>query len=183
MNRFVSNDPGKNEPIRIEQVFAEKPNGGIVVEPGFDAPATTAVYKDGDKFKVIKGYRLVANVTSSDTTIKIAKGSGVVKGDFIGYGSVAVKSTAVDTTTNADYDTVTVTMGVTIAKGEVLYEAASASADAATPKGTPIFVTGNNLVGGNGDQPVRLINGANLRAVTANIGKDIAAMLPTINLV
>lgn len=182
MKRFSSNDPGKAEPIRIEQVFAEKPNGGVVKEPGFDAPATTAVYKDGEQFKVIKGYRLVQAVGASDTNIKIAKGSGIVKGEFLGYGKKAVAAGNI-TTTDPDYDQVTVTMGIEIPKGAVLYQAKAASADAAEPIGVPVYVTGNDLTGGIGDQPVRLINGANLREVTANIGKDIAAMIPTINLV
>lgn len=182
MERFKSEDPKGFKPVRIEQVFAEKPNGGIVTEPGFDAPATTAVYKNGDKYSVIKGYRLVEAITTGSTKIKIAKGSGVAKNDIIGYGTKAVACTAVSTTNEA-YDEVTVTMGVAIAAGEVLYQAKTTSTDAAEPKGTPLFVTGNDLVGGVGDQPVRLINGANLRKATANIGKDVAALIPTINLV
>ena len=39
MIRTTYNEAGANEPVRIEQVFAEKPAGGIVKEPGFDAPA------------------------------------------------------------------------------------------------------------------------------------------------
>lgn len=182
MKRFESTDPGKNEPIRIEQVFAEKPNGGVVKEPGFDAPATTAVYADGEQFKVIKGYRLVADNKTSDTSIKIAKGSGIVKGEFLAYGKKAVAAGNI-VTTNPEYDLVTVTMGVEIPNGAVLYQAKAASTDAAEPVGKPVYVTGNNLTGGIGDQPVRLINGANLRKVSANIGEDIAAQLPTINLV
>ena len=185
MKRFDSTKAGANDPIRIDQVFAEKPNGGIVTEPGFDAPASTAVYETtGGKFAVIKGYRLVAAVEDSDTTIKIAKGSGIVSGDVIGYGSKGVASTAVDKTTSAEYDTVTVTMGVDIPNGSVLYQANAASANAAVPKGgTPVYVIGNDLKAGLGDQPVRLINGANLRKSTANIGVDIAAKMKNINLV
>ena len=181
MKRSNFNEAGANNPVRIEQVFAEKPAGGLVVDPHFDAPETTAVYADDDKFKVIKAYRLVDAVESTDTSIKIAKGSGIVVGDVIGHGTLAVASTAV--TEGDDYDTVTVTLGVDIANGTVLYQAAAASADAATPKGTPVYVTGNAIKGGEGDQPVRLINGANLRKETANIALEVVAQLKNINLV
>lgn len=182
MKRTTFNEAGANEPVRIEQVFGEKPGGGIVIEPGFDAPATTAVYADGDKYRVIKAYRLVAAVKSSDTSIKVEKGTGVAVGDAIAYGKKAVACTAVDAS-NASYDVVTVTMGVNIASGAVLYQAASESASAAQPKGNAIYVTGNNLTGGLGDQPVRLINGANLRKETANIAPEVVAQLKNINLV
>lgn len=181
MIRTTYNEAGANEPVRIEQVFAEKPAGGIVKEPGFDAPATTAVSADGDKFKVMKAYRLVAPVAAEDTTIKIAKGSGVAVGDAIGHGKKSVACTAVSE--GVEYDTVTVTLGVAIATGTVLYEAASASASSATPKGTAVYVTGNALKAGHGDQPVRLINGANLRKETANIAPEVVAQLKNINLV
>lgn len=182
MIRFETNDPKGYDPIRIEHVFAEKPNGGIVEEPRFDAPESTAVYADGKKYKVIKGYRLVAECKSSDTSIKVAKGSGVAANDFIGFGTKAVKATSVNTTNEA-YDTVTVTMGVAIPAGTVLYQAKAASTDAAEPIGKPEFVTGNYVYNGKGDQPVRLVNGANLRKATANIGEDIAALMPSIALV
>jgi hypothetical protein len=39
---------------------------------------------------------------------------------------------------------------------------------------------GNTVFGGLGDQPVRLINGANVRKETACIGSDIEALLVTI---
>ena len=99
-------------PIRIEKVVADKPGGGLVSDPGFDVFETTAVGQnaDGVRFDVIKGYRLVADVAASDTTIKIAKGSGIAVGDALGYGSLAVKATGLDQT-NDSYDLVTVTMG------------------------------------------------------------------------
>lgn len=182
MYRYNSEAPAANDPIRIEQVFAEKPAGGIVVGTDYDIPESTAVYADNDKFKPIKGYRVVAAVSSGDTTIKIAKGSGIANGDVLGYGKKSVACTAVDKT-NAKFDTVTVTMGVDIPVGAVLYQSGKASASAATPVGTPVYVTGNTVYANMGDQPVRLINGANLRKETACIGEDIAAMIPTINLV
>ena len=180
---FKYNEAPAKEPVRIEQVYAEKPSGGVVVEPGFDAPETTAVgvFSSG-KFGVIKGYRLIEAVTVADTTISIEKGSGVVKNDIIAYGKKGVKCTAVNST-DVNKDVVTVTMGVVIPAGTVLYQAKAESEDAAEPLYKPKYVTGNKIFAGKGDQPVRLINGANLRKETANIGEDIAAGLSNIELV
>ncbi len=179
-DRFHYESEGKVEPVRIEQVFAEKPGGGIVVDPGFDAPETTAVGKNDDgKFAVIKSYMLVSDVTAEDTTIRIAKGSGIAVGDALAYGKKAVACTAVDTTGD-DADVVTVTMGVAITAGESLFQAEKASASSAKPIYTPEYILGNTVLGGRGDQPVRLINGANVRKETACIGSDIEALLVTI---
>lgn len=179
---FKHQDPAKVEPIYIEQVFAEKPGGGLVENPSFDAPPTTAVGEKNGKFVLIKGYRLVGAVSEADTTINIAKGSGIAVGDVIGIGKKAVACTAVDTSAE-DKDVVTVTLGVDIDAGTVLYQAKAASADAAEPIYTPVFVTGNRLEANEGDQSVRLINGANLRKETANIASEVAALLPMIALV
>lgn len=179
---FKHQDPAKVEPIYIEQVFAEKPGGGLVENPSFDAPPTTAVGEKDGKFALIKGYRLVGAVAKADTTISIAKGSGIVVGDIIAVGKKAVACTAVDTSA-ADKDVVTVTLGVDIAAGTVLYQAKAASADAAEPIYAPVYVTGNRLAANEGDQSVRLINGANLRKETANIASEVAALLPMIALV
>jgi len=180
---FKYNPPGPVEPIYFEQVYAEKPGGGLVENPAFDAPPSTAVGAGTNgKFKLIKGYRLVEAVSTVDTTIKIAKGSGIVIGDFIATGKKAVACTAVDST-NTDYDTVTVTLGVNVPVNTVLYQAAAASASAAVPLITPLFVIGNDLKANEGDQAVRLVNGANLRKETANVASEVVALLPTIQLV
>lgn len=179
---FKHQDPARVEPIYIEQVFAEKPGGGLVENPSFDAPPTTAVGEKDGKYALIKGYRLAAAVAVADTTISIEKGSGIAKGDVIAVGKKAVACTAVDATAT-DKDVVTVTLGVEVAAGTVLYQAKAASADAAEPLLTPVFVTGNRLKANEGDQSVRLINGANLRKETANIASEVAALLPMIALV
>lgn len=179
-DRFSYNGAETADPIRIEQVYAEKPGGGLVVEPGFDAPETTAVGLNANgKLAVIKSYRLLSAVAVADTTINIAKDSGIVVGDALGYGKKAVACTAVDSSA-ADKDVVTVEMGVTIKAGESLFQAKAASASAAAPIYTPDYILGNKIFGGKGEQPVRLINGANVRKETACIGKDIEALLPTI---
>ena len=170
------------EPIYIEQVFAEKPGGGVVANPAFDVPPTTAVGKSGNQFAVIKAYKLHAAVEAVDTKIKIAKGSGVAVGDIIATGKKGVACTAVDTSKD-EYDEVTVTLGVTVAEGTVLYQAKAASTDAAAPIVTPDYVTGDWVHANKGDQLVRLINGANLRKETANNAPEVVALLPTIKLV
>ena len=170
------------QPIRIEQVFAEKPGGGIVAAPVFDAPATTAVGFDNGKLKLIKAYRLYEAVTSTDTTMKLIKGSGVEKGDVLATAKVGVACTAVDKT-NEEYDLVTAKIGVNLEANHCLYQAKAASADAAEPLLVPSYVIGNDIVGNEGDKSVRLINGANLRKETANIADEVAVLLPMINLV
>ena len=179
---FKFTDPVKPDPIYIEQVYAEKPGGGLVENPLFNVPPTTAVGEKDGKFAVIKSYRLVEAVAVGDTTISIAKGSGVVVGDIIATGKKGVACTAVDKSAE-DKDVVTVTLGVEIATGKVLYQAKAADATAAVPAIDPVYVTGNWLKANEGDQAVRLINGANLRKETANISAEIEVLLPTIKLV
>ena len=183
---FKFNEAQKPEPVRIEQVFAEKPGGGLVANPDYDVPPTSAVGYDAATglYKPIKAYKLVASVAAADTTIKIAKGSGVAVGDIIAHGKVGVACTAVDKT-NDSYDEVTVTLGVDIdidTDDPWLYQAKAASADAAEPLYKPEYITGKTdwVYAGQGDQSVKLINGANVRKETANISDEIAALLPTI---
>lgn len=60
---FHHTDPAQSEPIRIEQIFAEKPGGGLVGNPEADLPPTTPVVFDQEteKFKPIE---------KTDTTTK-----------------------------------------------------------------------------------------------------------------
>ena len=236
---FKHQNAAKPEPVRIEQVFAEKPGGGLVDNPDYDVPPTSAVGYDPSTghYKPIKAYKLVASVEAADTTIKIAKDSGVAVGDIIGHGKLAVECTAVDKS-DAGYDLVTVSLGVDIdienddpwlfqAKAESVeagyYDAESTDegalkvvASGATtgqinladvtpykgsksplaandyvvkldqvdgePKYKPEYITGKTdwVWAGEGDQSVKLINGANVRKETANISAEIEALLPTI---
>ena len=180
---FVYNEATTPEPIRIEQVFAEKPGGGMVANPSFDAPATTAVaLNDNGQYDLIKCYRLYAAAEEADTTIKVYKNSGVAVGDVIATGKKGVACTAVDTS-NEDYDLVTVSLGTALDAGTALYQAKEASDSAAVPAATPVYVTGAAVYADKGDQAVRLINGANLRKETANISPEVAALIGTIKLV
>ena len=179
---FTYTEAGKKSPVVIEQVFAEKPNGGMVANSTFDLMQGVAVGLDGEIFKPIKCYELLKAVAEADTSIEIAKGSGVAVGDIIGHGKKAVACTAV-VTSNGGKDIVTVTLGVAIPAGRKLYQAKAAHATAALPIYTPQFVIGNNITAGGGDTAVRLINGANLRRSTAPIADEVVALLSTINLV
>lgn len=184
MPRTKFTDIPKNDPVRIEQVFAERPGGVLVVDAGFDVFATTAVGKDANgKYAVIKCCRVVEDAAADATTIKVAKGSGVAKNDFLAVGKKSVKATNV-VTSNADYDVVTISMGVAITAGTTLYQAAAASADAAEPIYTPEGVIGNDMPTGiSAELPMRFIVGAVLRKETACISPECAAIIGTIKLV
>jgi len=188
---FKYTSPEANDPVVFEQIYAEKPGGGLVANQTFKVKEGTAVGLSSGKFAPIKAYRLLKEVKTTDTSIEIAKGSGVAVDDIIAHGDTGVKCTAVDTTTNDDKDVVTVTLGVAISAGTVLYQSKveSAAADGETPAVlaepllTPLFVTGQAIEPNEGDKLVKLVNGANLRKETANISAEVAALLPTINLV
>lgn len=112
---FKYQEAPKPEPVRVEQVFAEKPGGGLVANPDYDVPPTSAVGYDASTglYKPVKCFKLVDSVEAADTSIKIAKGSGIAANDIIGHGKIAVKCTAVDKS-DPGYDVVTVTLGVDI---------------------------------------------------------------------
>lgn len=175
---------GGSQVVRIEQVFAEKPGGGLVSDPAFDAPATTAVGEDNGKFHVIKAYRVCITTSGADLILHIEKGSGVATGDIIAHGKKGIAVKSVDNTDDAN-DAVTINemFAESFPAGTCLYQAKAESANAAEPLYTPVFVTGNDIVSGKGDQPVRLINGANLRKETANVAPEVAALMPGIHLV
>lgn len=179
---FKYSEPGANDPIIFEQVFAEKPGGGMVPNPSFDLLPGTAIGLDSDgKYAPIKAFRVVEDAESSAISIKIAKGSGVAKGDIIATGKLGVACTAVDTTTSDEYDIVTVTLGVAVKKGQVLYQAASASSNAAAPIYTPQYLIYARVFAGEGDQRVRFVNGANIRKETAPVADEVVALMSGIH--
>lgn len=195
MNRnFKFNPAEAPDPIYFEQVFAEKPGGGILANPDFNVQKSTAVgKKDDGTYAPIKAYRLIEAVSADDDTIKIAKGSGIKKGDILATGKIGVACTKVDTTTSEDYDVVTVTLGVAIDAGKVLYQSKVESADEdpgkeqekvdAEPIYKPLYILGAYVPANEGDLEVRLINGANLRKETANVADEVVALMKSIDLV
>lgn len=187
---FKHKDAAPTDPIIFETILSEKPGGGLVKNPEFDLKPGIAMSQDTDGlFIPIKGYRLITEVKKADTTIKIAKGSGIKKGDVIAHGKVGVACTEVDTTKSDDYDIVTVTMGVAIAQDTVLYQAAEeadGSEKVAAPIHKPEYILGNfmgNLgKAGEGDFEARLIRAASLRKETAPVAQEVVDLMKGITL-
>ena len=170
------------QPVIFEKIIGEKPGGGIVANTAIDLPAGTAVGVNAGTLKPIKADRLVKAVLSGDTEIEIAKGSGIVSGDFIGVGAKAVASTGL-VSTNATKDVVTVTLGVAVAIGTVLYQAAGASASSAVTLYTPAYLTGAPVIAGLGDRLIKLVNMAIVRKETVNASPEVLALLTSIKAV
>lgn len=184
---FKHQDAAPADPIIFETITSEKPGGGLVKNPEFDLKPGLAMGQEASGLYVpIKGYRLVTECKNSDTTIKIAKGSGIKKGDVIAHGKVGVACTEVDTTTSDDYDVVTVTMGVAIAQDTVLYQAADGTETKTAPIHKPEYILGNfmgNLgKAGEGDFEARLIRAASLRKETAPVAAEIVDLMKGITL-
>lgn len=194
-NEFVYNAAETPAPIRIEQVIAEKPGGGLLKDAGYNVPETTPVGLDTDgKYKVIKCAKVKTRYSGSDTSLVVEPGSGIAKGDFIAFGGMAVQVSAVSSAADKDTLTIGAMTGKTINIGDFVYQAVKAATGAdeenmAQPIVKPIFIVSdghptarNGIVAfaGNGDTPVRLINIANVRKETCCFGAEIEAMMPGI---
>jgi len=85
------------------------------------------------KAKVVKNIQIVEAANATATEYKIAKGSIVKVGMFIGTGSKGAEISAIDKT-NSAYDKITVaaTLGVAVTVGQVLFEATAVGGT--TPK-------------------------------------------------
>lgn len=192
-NEFQYNDAQKAAPIRIEQVWGEKPGGGLLENTDFDVPETTAVGAGANgKYKVIKSAKVITKYNNgAGTNIEVAKGHGFKKGEFVAYGDKAKTINSI-TTTDPNKDVIVINeamTGVTIEVGEHLYQA-KATGDNAMPIVKPLFIASyghfsaeNGIIAhaNSGDVPVRLVNGANVRKETCNFGADIEAMLKGVN--
>lgn len=111
--------------------LADIPNGVTVKSAELIAGGVlkegTALGKGSDGlYHVVKTALVVENVGSSGTSIKVAKGHHFKVGDFVmsALNGKAYAISAIDTTTNATYDTITIgtTIGA-IAKDVVIMEA------------------------------------------------------------
>lgn len=120
---FKVNEAPAKQPVIFDHIFAEKVGGGIVKNAAYNRHPGLAVSADGT---CLKAARLVEAITAESTSIKVAKDSGFAVNDVVASGSAAVKITAVDAS-HADYDILTVTLGVVLAKGAVIYEALAAA--------------------------------------------------------
>lgn len=96
------------------------------LESGSQIPPFTPLAIDFKtrKATAVKNVRVVSDVTTTATSIKIAKRSIAYVGMFIGNGSKGAKVTAIDKS-NSNYDTLTTeaAIGDAISSGEVLFEA------------------------------------------------------------
>lgn len=178
--KFSHTEAPAPKPIVFEQVFAEKPGGGLLANHDYEVKAGTAVGRNANgKYQAIKAAVLYEDATSSATTLKVKKGSGVVVGDFLATGAKAVKVTKIDSTAS-NYDILTISLGVEVKAGNVLYQATAAadgsSAKAETPV-APAFLVGNDVPANSGDFMVRLVNGANIRKETAPVADEVVALM------
>lgn len=194
---FKYNEPAEAEKIYFEQIFAEKPGGGIVINPDIDYPPSTPVVESNTPGQYTIFIQLVVYEDTPKGTpiIKIEKtpfGSNGI--DMLSNLSIGFKKQAVEiqsfNANDPDFDRISIKTNFSsdLKKGDVLYLAKGVSEDNAevdyeVAGGKPIFVTGDWVYANQGDQAVRLINGANLRKETANIASEVAALLPGINLV
>jgi hypothetical protein len=98
------------------------------------------------KYNVVKTAKMVTQAANNAVNYEVAKGHQFKVGQYIGTGSVAYTITAIDKTTNADKDVITLntTLGVVCAVDLVLYEAAAESAAAAAAKNTAVAIVGSS---------------------------------------
>ena len=196
-NQFQYKEAPTPAPIRIEQVWSEKPKGGLLKDAGYDVVETTPVglASDGCKYQVIKQAKVKTKYTTG-TSLVIEKGSGIKENEFIAFGKIAKKVTKIDTTSAVDKDTITLESqfdATTIEVGDFLYQAkttADGSTTVAEPIVKPLYIISksthrppNGNVGSPGDRdtPKRLINGANVGKETRNFGAEIEALLPSVH--
>ena len=175
---FKFNEAPAKQPVIFDQIFAEKVGGGLVKNAAYDRHPGLAVSANG---VCLKAARLVEAITAESTSMTVAKDSGFAVGDVVASGAVGVAITAIDSS-HDDYDILTVTLGVALAAGAVVYEAAAASANAAQPKVVPAYVLGTFLPANCGDELAKLVNGANVRKETALFPAEIAALMKGIHL-
>lgn len=182
--KFSHTEAPAPKPIVFEQIFAEKPGGGLLANHPFDVKEGMAVYLNANgKYQVIKAAIIYEDAESGATTIKVKKGSGIVVNDILAIGNKAAKVTKV-TSTESIYDVLTITLGVAVKAGNVLYQA-NAVADGATTQaalaGVPLYLVGDDVPANSGDFMVKLVNGANVRKETAPVADEVVAQMKGIS--
>ena len=185
--RFKYNEPSEAEKIYFEQIFAEKPGGGVV-KCSFsniirDIPPTTPVLQLPDgRIELDYQFTVLEDVEVGSTTINIEL-PFFKCADFtpfsVGYEGELSKIASAKETEYGIQLTVENPFLRKITKGTVLW----VSYGNPEPNKNFKYVTGDWVYANEGNLAVRLINGANLRKETANIASEVAALLPGINLV
>lgn len=195
-NQFNYQEAPTPAPIRVEQVVAEVPGGGLLKDAGYDVVQTTPVGRAPyGKYQVIKAAKVKTKYAGSGTTIDVEKGHGFAKGEYVMAGGVAKTINSINTGA-ADKDVITLDAemtGVNVEAGEFIYQAAAAadgSSSKAVPVVTPIgivddghFTAANGIVayGGNGDTPVRIIVAGTVRKETCMFGAEMESLLKGIH--
>ncbi len=138
----------------FESVIEEIPGGGIVAIADIptaveilDRGIVVGVASDGI-YHVVKTAEVYAD--SDGTAIQVVPDIHNFKvGDYLANenGGNSVLITAIDTDTNAAYDTITVANALTVTDDDVLYQSTSAGASAAAKayKYTPVGITKNQM--------------------------------------
>lgn len=181
--KFSRTEAPAPKPIVFEQIFAEKPGGGLLANHAFDVKEGMAVVLVNGKYQAIKAATLYEDAESGATTLKVKKGSAVAANDFLATGKKAVKVTKV-VTTDPNFDVLTISLGVEVKAGQVLYQA-TAAADGSTTEaalaGVPVYLVGDDVPANSGDFLVKLVNGANIRKETAPVADEVVAQMKGIS--
>lgn len=182
--KFSHTEAPAPKPIVFEQIFAEKPGGGLLANHDFDVKEGMAAgLNAAGKYQAIKAPMLYEDATSDATTIKVYKGSGIVTGDFLATGKKSAKVTKV-VTTDPNFDVLTITLGEALTVGKVLYQATGAAdgtqAEAALAV-VPVYLVGDEVPANSGDFMVKLVNGANIRKETAPVADEVVAQMKGIS--
>lgn len=186
--RFKYNEPSEAEKIYFEQIFAEKPGGGVVkFSMGAciaDIPPTTPVYEHvPGVYEFDPQFIVLEDAEVGSTTINIEVPFYNIQLEIypvmtIGHKGEVTKIASAIKTEHGVQLTVEKPFTNKITKGTVLWALTGNE-----PSPDVKYVTGDWVYANEGEQAVRLINGANLRKETANIASEVAALLPGINLV
>lgn len=193
-NQFNYQEAPTPAPIRVEQVVAEVPGGGLLKDAGYDVVQTTPVGRASDgKYQVIKTAKVKTKYNNgTGSTIEVEKGHGLAKGEFVMAGGIAKTINSINTGAS-DKDVITLDAamtGVTVEAGEFIYQAAAAAESDAVPVVTPIgvvddghFTDANGVVayGGSGDTPVRIIVAGTVRKETCMFGAEMENLLKGIH--
>lgn len=154
---YVAKETGTERSLCIELVLEDIPGGGTIEPDDFKTDTTeldegALVGKDSNGiYHLVKTAELYEDEINTETDYKVLKSHEFKVGDVIVAsvitGSAAIAITAI-TTTETDYDTITVgtTLGLAMSDGDVLAQATeTAASGAGALKYTPVGITLNSV--------------------------------------
>lgn len=177
--------------VEIFQKILEVAPGGFtldnsVLTAGADVKAGTILgYNETTrKANVVKQAVLQANASDSATAYRVLKGHHFQVGEPI---AAAVSGAAYDiesiVTTESAYDTINIgtTLGVALTAGDVIFEAAAETADAAALKVTPKGVLKNDVIVAD-NEPVTVVTRGSvfLKRITGGVHSAVKTALSLI---